>query len=311
MDKYYLGIDIGGTKTAFVLYDKDMSIQFRDEFKTLPEKGFQYFLDNVKKRFAKYENRKIASVGISIGGPLDAKNGIIYDPPNLKWGIVNIVEELEKIIHSPIFIEQDANAGVLAEYYLGAGRGLNDVVFLTLGTGLGAGIIVNKKLVKGSSNFAGEIGHIRLADTGPLLYGKRGSWESLCSGSGIARLAEYHNPVKFENMTTKDVSQLAIQGDKDAINILKLSGKMMGKGLAIIFDLLDPDVIILGNIGWKLPDLWLKEAFKEVEKEALIGEKAIQKIKKSDLREKIGDYASLLIAKIGFEGRKDGLQKIG
>lgn len=308
MNKFYLGIDIGGTKTAIVLSDLDLKIIEKREFKTIPGNGFENFIINIEKNLTKFKFSEIISVGISVGGPLDVCKGILYNPPHLQWGEVNLINEIKKIISAPILIEHDANAGAYAEYKLGAGKGLHNIIFLTLGTGLGAGIIINDKLYRGKMGTAGEIGHIRLDKKGPFLYGKEGSWESFCSGAGIAKYAEYLYPDLFKNTTTKDISNYARKGEEKAIDVLVKSGTYMGKGLSILFDTLDPDAIILGNIGWKLPDCWLNYAKKVILEETLNGTEAIKRIKKSMLKEKIGDYASLLVAKRALEGEKCEIQ---
>jgi len=301
MKKYYLGIDVGGTKTALILADEKLNIETKKEFGTLPKQGFNNFIKKIEMNLNEFEKDKIISAGISVGGPMDVEKGILYNPPHLNWGNVNIIDEIKKLITVPIYIEHDANAGAYAEHLLGAGKGLPNIIFLTLGTGLGAGIIVNNKMYRGKTGIAGEIGHIRLENEGPFLYGKKGSWESFCSGAGIAKYAEYLYPEDFPDTTTRDLSKKAKSGDEKALDVLKRSGKYMGKGLSILFDILDPDAIILGNIGWKLPSVWLDEAKKVVIEETLNGYESAKIIKKSLLRETIGDYSSLLVAKSNYE----------
>lgn len=296
MGKCLLGLDIGGTKTAIIVGNENFEITKRVEFKTLPELGFSNFFKRLIDRIFDL-NYPPDAIGISIGGPLDVERGIIYNPPHLGWGTVHLLDEMKAHFTCPIKIEHDAKAGALAEFELGAGKGFRNIIFLTLGTGLGAGIIINGEIYRGSSNMAGEIGHIRIAEDGPEVYGKAGSWESYCSGDGIAKLANYIFPGYFDkDVTAQKISQLANSGDQKAIEVLKESGKYLGIGLANLFDILDPDRIILGSLSLRLPDIWLDEAMKILSKEALGKEEMVKKVVKSMLGEKIGDYAALITA---------------
>lgn len=134
---------------------------------------------------------EICGIGISCGGPLDAERGIIQTPPNLPlWKDVPICAILEQQFCIPTRLQNDANACALAEWRFGAGRGTKNMMFITFGTGFGAGLILNGQLYSGTNGNAGEIGHIRLAEYGPSGYGKIGSYEGFCSGSGIAQIGQ-------------------------------------------------------------------------------------------------------------------------
>ncbi len=305
MDNYLLGLDIGGTKTAIVVGNEKLEIIKRYEFSTKPQSGFSNFFDRLLNHLSKIDH-SIDAIGISVGGPLDVGKGIIYNPPHLGWGNVNLRDEIKKYFACPIRIEHDAKAGALAEFELGAGRGFRNIIFLTLGTGLGAGIIINGEIYRGSSGMAGEGGHIRIAEDGPEVYGKAGSWESYCSGDGIAKLAQYLFPDYFSRRTTAhDVSKMALSGDEKSIEVLKISGRYLGVGLANLFDIFDPDRIILGSLSLRLPDIWLEEAKSTLIKEALDTE-AVKKVVKSMLGEKIGDYAALITAFKALKEERNG-----
>lgn len=145
-------------------------------------------LSLLDSELAALPDAEIRSVGISCGGPLDPVRGIIQSPPNLPgWCDVPITEIVRAKTGVPVFLQNDANACALAEWRFGAGRGTQNMVFLTFGTGLGAGIIVNGGILNGASGMAGECGHVRLASDGPVGYGKAGSFEGFCSGGGLAR----------------------------------------------------------------------------------------------------------------------------
>ena len=134
---------------------------------------------------------RLSAAGISCGGPLDIEKGLILSPPNLPgWDKVPIVKYFQNRLGVKTSLLNDANACALAEWRYGAGKGCRNMIFLTFGTGIGAGLILNGRLYSGASGMAGEIGHIRMEKTGPLGYGKKGSLEGFCSGGGIAMLAK-------------------------------------------------------------------------------------------------------------------------
>lgn len=298
MKERILGIDIGGTKTAVIVGDEDLNIISRSEFHTNPNKSFENFLNRLIAEIRSLVGKDLPQrAGISVGGPLDVEKGILFNPPHLRWGVVNLKKSLNQHFNFSVVIEHDAKACALAESLHGAGRGFNNIIFLTLGTGLGAGIIIQRRIYRGFKNLSGEVGHIKIAETGPILYGKAGSWESFCSGSGISLYAKYRFPESFNfDISTEEISRLALEGHVKSNILLKESGHYFGKGLAILLDILDPDRIILGNLAWRLPPIWLESALKTASKESLIGEKVKNRIVLNELKEQIGDYAALMVA---------------
>ena len=193
MKCYSFGLDIGGTKCAVSVgnvTDTDITILHREEFPTAGKSWQEVLAIYVDKIQALSETYEIDNIGVSCGGPLDSTEGIIQSPPNLPgWDDVPIVQYLMDAFNVPVHVQNDANACALAEAKYGAGRGARNVVFMTFGTGLGAGLVLDGKLYSGTNDNAGEIGHIRLAPRGPKGYNKDGSAEGFCSGAGIARLA--------------------------------------------------------------------------------------------------------------------------
>ena len=194
-----IGLDIGGTKCAIstgVCEGGTIKILSREEF---PTSGLSWrqvldeFARRIELQTSNFKLQTIGAIGISCGGPLDSKRGVIMSPPNLPgWDNVPVVDFFRERFGVPVAVQNDANACALAEYLYGSGRGVKNLVFMTFGTGLGAGIIIDGKLYSGANDNAGEIGHIRLAPTGPIGYNKEGSAEGFCSGAGIARLATRH-----------------------------------------------------------------------------------------------------------------------
>ena len=187
------GIDLGGTKCSVSLANAAGEILVHRRFPT-PDAGFERVLPRIcgtiTTLLASQPAAELAATGVSSGGPLDSARGIILSPPNLPgWRNVEITRILEAELGAPSFLENDANACALAEWRIGAGRGTRNMVFCTMGTGFGAGLILDGKLYRGSHDLAGEIGHVRLTADGPIGYGKAGSVEGYCGGSGIADLA--------------------------------------------------------------------------------------------------------------------------
>ena len=245
-----IGIDIGGTKCAVLLglLKDDGNIEVLDKVqyvtadfpvpaKMLPQ--LQIGITEILKN-QKLKANDIASIGISCGGPLDSKKGVVLSPPNLPgWDEVHIVEFFENQFSISTAIQNDANACALAEWKFGAGRGTQNMIFLTFGTGLGAGLILDGKLYSGTNDNAGEIGHIRLENFGPVGYGKAGSFEGFCSGSGIAQLARMKAMEKFQMgervsfcegirelqlITAQKVAEAANNGDPLALGIFETCG---------------------------------------------------------------------------------------
>lgn len=235
MKEYYIGLDIGGTKCGVVLGKVDHGIQIVDKvrFETSQSVGFEAeyhrLLDGVRTLLSKNQLSlaQIEAIGVSCGGPLDSKKGIILSPPNLPgWDNVPLTQRLEQDLHIPAYLQNDANACALVEWKLGAGRGCENMIFLTMGTGMGAGVIAEGRLLHGASDLCGEIGHIRLTENGPVGFGKEGSVEGYTSGGGIQRqaqeltrrLIENNDPPQWANvpndeLDTKLLAEYARRGD--------------------------------------------------------------------------------------------------
>lgn len=290
----YLGFDIGGTKSAVALGEVEgdrLTVLGRAEVPTGTPEGTFSALGPAAREFLK-EGPK--AVGISCGGPLDSGRGVLLTPPNLpSWHGFPIVRYTEELFGLPAYLENDANACALAEWRFGAGRGTRDLIFLTFGTGLGAGLILDGRLYAGHNGNAGEVGHIRLASRGPMGYGKRGSFEGYCSGGGISRLASL---MGGEEMTTKELSEKARAGDPFARRVFARSGTMLGRGLAILIDAFNPERIVLGGVFMRAFDLLVPTMEKALKKEALPESLAVCTVVGAQLGESIGDHAALSVA---------------
>lgn len=298
-----LGFDIGGTKTALVLGTPAGEILRRVEFATPVEMNF----DQAMERFAaevkgfravcREQNLPEAEVAsASVGGPLDIRRGILYSPPHLaKWGTAPLKESLERMIGLPVQVEHDGNAGALAEWRFGAGRGTSNLIFLTLGTGLGAGMVLNGRIYHGTTDTAGEVGHMRIAPDGPLQYGKAGSWEGYCSASGMVQLAQRRRPDRWSAETpARALITAALEGDPDAEAVVAEMGEWLGKGLAVLIDVLNPEVIVLGTLGMTLGERLTGPARAVIAREALAAPAAACRIVPAALGLRLGDVAALM-----------------
>ena len=306
-----IGIDIGGTQTGVCMGTTDGVIFERVSFATQSEKGAQQTIDNLIahcKSMQEKHGQDAVAFGVACGNPLDRKAGIIESPPNLPgWDDVPIVEKLAHVFQRPVFLDNDANAGALAEWHWGAGQGTEHMVFLTFGTGMGAGLILNGKIYRGVNTYAGEVGHMRLAKTGPTGYHKPGSFEGFCSGGGIAKLGEYmlrnhwgYTPLA-PGLTAKDVGEGAAAGDELSLRILKTSGEYLGRGLAVILDMINPEKILIGSIFGRCEAFIRPEMERMLHEEALPQTLAVCEITRTSFGEEIGNYEGLAVAKDGLE----------
>ena len=297
-----VGIDIGGTKCAVAGTDAAGNLQGQRRFAT---RSLEQTLADLLAAVAALEPGPNPLMGVSCGGPLDSRAGTILSPPNLPgWDNVPIAQVLTERFGGRAFLMNDACAGALAEWHFGAARGCRNVVFLTHGTGLGAGLILDGRLYEGATGDAGEIGHVRLADDGPTGYGKAGSVEGFCSGGGIARLAAQLDIADTANRnggqavprTARDIVRGADAGNARSRAVLAESGRRLGEALALLVDLLNPDMIVLGSI-YVRARRHLETAMREaLEREALARPRLACRIRPAALGEELGCRAALAAA---------------
>ena len=310
--QYYLGFDIEGTSCSVSLgqYDGNrLIIRAKNMIQTNEYQTPAATLEQLAKLAKNLSNGyTVKGIGISSGGPLDSEKGLLLSPPNLYgWDHIPIAEYLSNAFGAPATLQNDANAGAIAEWKFGAGQGYQNLIFLTFGTGIGAGFILNNQLYKGSSDTAGEIGHIRMESFGPVGYGKSGSLEGFCSGVGITQLAQSkllelkqggkHHPLEKERaLSAKAVFDYAKQGDPMCVEVCTMVGHVLGRGLSILIDLLNPQAIIAGSIFARNFDLLYPILCETLNKEALPVARKRCKILPSALGESIGDMSALAIA---------------
>lgn len=317
-NKTWIGVDIGGTKTAVVLSSKPPAMLARIEFPTLPDQGPERAIKLIKESIHKLidstgvERSRLGDIGVSCGGPLDQAAGVIQAPPNLAtWIDVPITAILRDEFGLACRMENDANAGAIAEHRFGAGLGTRHMIFLTMGTGFGAGVITDGRLLSGARGQAGEIGHVRLTASGPIGYNKAGSVEGWVSGGGMAQVAcqEVEAAIKrrestalaaqFEEngaVTAKDVADAAQLGDKLAQRIIHDTGNRLGEALAILVDLFNPERIVIGGLAMRLGENLLAPARIRMLREALPASAKICQVVPAALGEQIGDVAAICVA---------------
>lgn len=316
-NRLLIGVDIGGTKCAVTLgIPQGDGILIKDKLR-FPTTDVYGTIRDIKSGVREVIGRNglgvdaIKAIGISCGGPLDSKTGVIMSPPNLPgWDNIPIVDILSEEFGAPAAVHNDANACALAEWRFGAGKGTRNMVFMTFGTGLGAGLIIDGKLYTGTNDNAGELGHIRLEEYGPVGYGKSGSFEGFCSGSGIEQLARDLAKERLQmggdvswcpdgdlgGITAKKVAEALREGDSLAKRVYEISARHLGAGLAVVMDILNPELIVIGSIYARNEDIFKPLMDEVLKKEALPLARMVCKVVPASLGESIGDYAALSIA---------------
>lgn len=298
------GVDIGGTQCSvnvLSVRDGEARLLYRDQFPTAAARGPEAVLADIERRLQVALSETpvhVAGIGISCGGPLDADLGVIQGPPNLPgWDDVPITERFGRRFQLPVWLENDANACALAEWRLGAGQGTRHMVYLTFGTGLGAGIIADGRLVRGARGLAGEVGHWRLGPPeGPVQYGKQGSFEAYCSGAGIAGWYRFWSGRPDDDVTAQVVAERARRGDEIARRVYTQAAEKLGLGLSMIMDALAPECIVLGGIFQYAGDLLRPDMERVLKAEAHPQIAAACRVEAAGLGRLVGSYASCFVA---------------
>jgi glucokinase len=317
MATFHLAVDIGGTKTACSVVSSDGHVVERREHRTPVKRGPEACLARIAqdlRRVVRASRGKVAhapeSIGVAVGGPLDSRRGIVYSPPNLPgWDGVPVKAFLETEFGLPAFVENDANAGAMAEHRFGAGRGAENVVYCTLGTGIGGGIIVDGRLYRGTTDDAGEIGHTTVdPDGSACLCGRRGCLEALVAGPAIARraqrLAQEHPESrmwslakgKLAAITAVEALQAARAGDGAAREVWRETGHYLGVGLANLIQVLNPQVIALGTIAVRAGEILLRPTRGAAREHTWPRAWRAVRIVPAQLGDRVGDLAALCCA---------------
>ncbi len=272
--KYIVGIDLGGTKISGAVSDKDGKLLYMKTIDTLASEGsvnvigrITWLINHVLSEL-NISNEDVFGVGIASPGPLNSDEGIIIETPNLPFKNFPLKKAVESATGIKTFIDNDANAAALGEFLFGAGKEAENLIYITVSTGVGGGIIINKKLYRGKSGNAGEIGHMTVEPNGPRCNcGNYGCLEVMSSGTAIARIAKerlnHTENIKnvesllstFENITPKEVFECASKGDKLALEVVDYTSNYLGIGIASLINIFDPEMIIIGGGVSKVGDM--------------------------------------------------------
>ena len=304
-----VGLDVGGTKCALsvgVCAGSEVELLHREEFPTAGktwQETLAKYAGLVEAYFAAHGECVLKNIGISCGGPLDSRAGVVLSPPNLPgWDRVPTVEFFRRRFNVPVRLQNDANACAYAEWKFGAGRGTRNMVFMTFGTGLGAGLVLDGRLYTGANDNAGEIGHIRLAPDGPVGYNRAGSAEGFCSGAGMARLAVIRArergvelPADFD---ARELFRRIDAGDAFCAAVFRESAAHLATLLAYTIDILNPEMIVLGGVFMHQSARFMAEIEAALAREALPDARRVCRIVPAGLSEHIGDYAALAVANL-------------
>ncbi len=243
---YHIGLDIGGTKIAAGLILNKKIIK-KARVNTNAKAKKTQIINNIFNAIDLVFDSKATGIGIGIAGQIDQKNGILISSPNFSNNFKNV--KIEKIINQkfkkPVKIENDANCFALGEAICGAGKGYNPIAGLTLGTGVGGGIIINKKIYHGKFGFAGEIGHMIIEKNGFVCScGKNGHLEAYTSGTAMTKI---YQKITGQNKNSLFVEEKFKQGEKNAVKTFKIMSEALACGISNIINILDPEIIVLGG----------------------------------------------------------------
>ncbi|MFN2364694.1 MAG: ROK family protein [Halarsenatibacteraceae bacterium] len=288
MSNYFVGVDLGGTKILTAVADQKGNILADVKVATEVEKGEEYIINDIGKSIrsvvadAELNLKEIKRVGVGSPGPLSIKKGIVYETSNLPFENFPIVEMLKSKINIPVILENDANAAALGEKLFGSGIDSKVMVYITISTGIGGGLIFGEKVFHGSNDGAGEVGHMIIEPSGPScgLGQHEGCLEAMASGTAIIRNIKTelrNNPDKWlkkydgkiEDINGHDIARAAREGDELAKEVYQEAGKYLGIGVANLINLFNPDTIVFGGGVMNAKELFWNEMVKSVEKNAL------------------------------------------
>ncbi len=259
MKKYVFGVDIGGTTVKLGLFDVEGNVLDKWEIPTRTQDNGTLILpdvaDSIREKMQQMDNDSVIGVGVGVPGPVD-NEGVVHRAVNLGWGTFSVKDTLEGLLNLPVMAGNDANVAALGEMWMGGGRGCKDLVVVTLGTGLGGGIIINGKMLTGATGAGGEVGHIHVEDgeTEVCGCGNKGCLEQYTSATGITRLAnrmlascEDASVLRDGEVSAKTVFDAVKAGDALAIKVAGQFGKYLGEGLATIACVVNPEAIVIGG----------------------------------------------------------------
>lgn len=301
-----VGIDIGGTKITVCLGDLEGKIL---ESKRLPTKDLGSADEALPKIEAEIRSllgdTKAEGIGIAAPGLVSVKRGMILNPPNLPgWRDVKIVEYFERAFSLPVVLNNDANACALAEWIFGAAKGVDCLIYLTMSTGMGGGIVISSQVINGASDTAGEIGHFILNPEGPVCHcGLKGCFEAYCGGQALSeRIAEKIASEKVNTVLSKgpEISMKTLlaavkEGDSFAMSVWQKYIDRLAQGIGVLIMTLNPDAVILGTIAFHAGDLLLTPLMKQLLRYAWPAPIESCRIELTALGRDIGTYSSIAL----------------
>lgn len=314
MDKI-IGIDIGGTKIAIGRADIKGNLEDSVRFPTNTSRGYKAIVEEIIEKTSRlFEGYPIKAIGIGCGGPLDSKKGRVLSPPNLPgWDDVPLVDDIRNVFNVPVYLENDANAAALGEFHFGAGKDVSNMVYMTLSTGIGGGIILNNKLVHGVRDSGGEVGHQTILPDGPLCNcGNRGCLEALSSGTGITKifkekLASGKNSIvtqwikNLDEIDAKIIADAAKSGDPLAKEVWDSAIYYLGIGVANIVTIVSPEMVVLGGSLTKYGEALFTEVRRIVKERAKLVPVDDIKIVPAQLGDDVGILGAVAVGLLGDE----------
>ena len=283
MKKYCFGVDVGGTTIKMGFFDTEGNVLDKWEIPTRTENGGENVLPDIAKAVKdklaekQIDKEEVSGIGVGVPGPVDGK-GVVYKCVNLGWGIFNVNEKLEELTGISVKAGNDANVAALGEMWKGGGQGFHTLVVVTLGTGVGGGIILDGQMLTGAKGAGGEIGHIHMNDEEPdeCGCGNHGCLEQYASATGIVRMAKKLLAEKdaesslrgFEPLTAKDIFDEAKKGDALALEAVEILGETLGMALSNIACVVNPQVFVIGGGVSKAGDILIDTVAKHFKEHA-------------------------------------------
>ena len=289
-----IGVDVGGTNVKIALVSDKGKIIYSNSIPTRAEMGYEHTINSMKDAIrdllkeTKMKPTDIEGMGFGFPGQIDCKKGIVRLAPNIPgWIDIPIAKIMESEFEIPTRVDNDVRTATLGELNYGAGVGCENLVCITVGTGIGSGLVINGKLVRGANNAAGEIGHIKLnMDGGPLCgCGDRGCLEAYASGPSIVAMAEEYirggKSTKYRELANPDITPYIVavaakEGDPVARQIFRIMGEYIGKGLTSVVNLLNPEKIIIGGGVAEAGDILLDPIKETIQKRAMTIQREVE-----------------------------------
>ncbi len=302
MAKLVIGVDLGATKILYGIGSITGNLLYKNVIPTQAAKGSAYVIEAMTKAINSLlesyaAHNEIIGIAIAAPGPLSYPEGVVLNSPNLKWDRVALKEEMEKRLKRPVIVEKDTNIAALGEYYFGQNKKSKELIYITISTGIGGGLIIDGELYRGSRGGAGEIGHMAVAPgEARCACGRQGCLEALASGTAIADKAKALNIIS-ENLGAKEVGDKARQGDKAAQKVIYDAADYLAIGITNLVNIFNPQKVVLGGgVMQGLQDLWLARISKQVFSAAFPLNAADLRIEVTSLQEAIGLYGCIAAA---------------